>query len=125
MQENKKTINLTPIDTNNLFNRIALLIEKSKHKIAVTINSELVLLNWNIGKLIQQNILKNKKPGYGENIICNLSEHLTLKFGKGWSKQQLWNCLYTVEIFPDYKIIYTLSGEFSWSHLNKLKKINK
>ena len=100
-----------------LFTTICQLFKSSKIEFAGAVNQKLTLLNWNIGKHIQTEILQNKKPGYGEQIIRNLSIKLTQEFGKGWSKQQLWNCLYIVETFPDFKIIHTLSGQLSWSHI--------
>lgn len=65
-------------------------------------------------------MLGNKRGGYGEQVIASLSEKLTTEFCKGWSKQQLWNCLYVVETFKTHKIISTLSGELSWSHIKEL-----
>ena len=55
--------------------------------------------------------MKSKRAQYGEEIISTLSKQLTQVYGKGWSKQQLWNCLYTVETFPDFSnCLYTVGG---------------
>lgn len=105
---------------NNLYAQVYTLIDQSKQRIHVAFNQELTQLYWNIGNLMQQDVLKNKKAGYGEKIIANLSAKLTNQFGTGWSSQQLWNCLYTVETFPSWKILSTLSRELSWSHLKEL-----
>ncbi len=104
----------------NLFASISILIQESKLRVHSTINHELTLLYWNIGKLIQSDILKNKRAGYGDQVIAKISTKLTTQYGKGWSQQQLWNCLYTVETFPSNKILSTLSRELSWSHLKEL-----
>jgi predicted nuclease of restriction endonuclease-like (RecB) superfamily len=104
----------------NLYDQVYTLIDQSKQRIYAAFNQELTQLNWNVGKLIQQDILKNKKAGYGEKVITNLSIKLTREFGTGWSSQQLWNCLYTVETFPSWKILSTLSRELSWSHIKEL-----
>ncbi len=108
------------LNTQPLFVAVCRLVDESKIAIAVAVNQRLTLLYWNIGKMIKSEILKNKRAGYGDQIIDNLSKKLTGEYGRGWSKQQLWNCLYTVEIFPKEKIISTLSGELSWSHLKEL-----
>jgi len=113
---NKQKINRK----DKLFNDIASLIIESKSFVANTINSTLTLLYWKIGKRINEDILKSKRAKYGEEIISSLSKRLTNLYGKGWSKQQLWNCLYTVGTFPDLQIISTLSRELSWSHLKEL-----
>lgn len=113
----KKT---TLIRKNDLYTTIYALIHQSKQRVHTSVNQELTLLYWNIGKQIEQGILKSKRAGYGEKIISRLSLKLTTHFGSGWSRQQLWNCLYTVETFPSLKILSTLSRELSWSHLKEL-----
>lgn len=110
----------TKLYTQHLFADVCRLINESKISIAVAVNQRLTLLYWNIGKMIKSKILDNKRADYGEQVIQNLSKKLTAEYGRGWSKPQLWNCLYTVEIFPKEKIISTLSGELSWSHLKEL-----
>ena len=87
----------------HLINDIKLLIEETKRLVATSVNSALTILYWKIGNRINDDILKNKRAGYGEEIISSLSKQLTGLFGCGWSKQQLWNCLYTVEIFSGYQ----------------------
>jgi predicted nuclease of restriction endonuclease-like (RecB) superfamily len=108
------------IQKNNLYEQVYTLIDQSTQRLHKAFNQELTQLYWNIGKLIQQDILKNKKAEYGDKIIVNLSTKLTKQFGTGWSSSQLWNCLYTVETFPSWKILSTLSRELSWSHLKEL-----
>ena len=119
MNRKTKSAN-TKLNTQQLFTAVRQLIDDSKISIAVAVNQRLTILYWNIGKMIKGEILNNKRAGYGEQVIQNLSKKLTSEYGSGWSKQQVWNCLYTVEIFPKEKIISTLSGELSWSHLKKL-----
>jgi len=97
-----------------------MLIGDSKASIAVAVNRQLTVLYWQIGDLIKYDILQTKKAGYGNQVIATLSHQLTEQFGKGWSKPHLWNCLYTVEIFPNKKRFTTLSGELSWSHFKEI-----
>ncbi len=88
----------TKLNTQHLFVPICQLVNDSKTSIAVAVNQQLTILYWNIGKMVKSEILKNKRAGYGDQIIDNLSKKLTEQYGRGWSKQQLWNCLYCVEI---------------------------
>ena len=110
------------IKNDTLFDDISSLIIESRSLVAYTVNSALTILNWRIGNRIKEDILKSKRAQYGEEIISTLSKQLTQVYGKGWSKQQLWNCLYTVETFPDFQIVSTLSGELSWLLQQKLHK---
>lgn len=114
-----KKIKATSLRANadNLFNEICFLVDKSKESIAIAVNHQLTMLYWQIGHTIQHDILKSKRADYGEEIVSTLSKLLTAQYGKGFSKPQLWNCLYTVEIFPDPEILSTLSRELSWSHI--------
>jgi hypothetical protein len=49
-----------------LINEIRNLIEQTRSKVAQTINSALVLMNWHIGKRSNDEILQNKRAEYGK-----------------------------------------------------------
>ncbi len=80
-----------------LFHSIASLIEQSRRRVAVAVNTELVNLYWNIGKAIKHEILQNKRAEYGKQIIATLSQQLTENYGSGWSEKQLNHCLRSAE----------------------------
>ena len=61
------------------------LITRARQDVARTVNSSLVLLYWNVGRRIRQNILKEKRAGYGEEIVPTLSAQLVTEFGVGFS----------------------------------------
>ena len=55
-----------------------------------TANVALVRLYWNIGRIITQDIQKNKKRArYGDELLVNLGTHLTQEYGKGFSSRSL------------------------------------
>ena len=60
-------------DTPQLLNSIIDLIDQTRHFVAKTVNQELTLLYWNIGKSINDEILKNDRADYGKKLILNLS----------------------------------------------------
>lgn len=123
-----KKKNTPSVDNNSsyegLFSELKQLIDDSRQRIAVSVNSELTGLYWKIGHHINTHILENKKPGYGDQVIANLSESLTNEFGSGWSKKQLWNCLRTAETFPDGEKMNALRSQLSWTHIRTLIYIN-
>ncbi|RYE15046.1 MAG: DUF1016 family protein, partial [Sphingobacteriaceae bacterium] len=92
------------------------LIEQSRWQIAVSVNTTLTLLYWEIGQTIQTEVLQNERAGYGKQIISQLAQQLTLAYGSGWSEKQLRHCIRFSETFPDKQIVSTLSRQFSWSH---------
>lgn len=59
------------INIDDLYNKIVTLIENAKRNVATTVNQEMTLLHWNIGKDITDNVLKNKKAEYGKSVIKN------------------------------------------------------
>ena len=122
MQKSDKSTPLTTtIDETSLVNASLIvdlkrLIENTKNKVIFSANSELVLMYWKIGERIQEEILKNKRADYGENIIATLSQHLTGEYGKGFTKSSTARMLQFYKAFPDIKIVATLSQQLTWSH---------
>lgn len=72
-----------------LLHDIRRLIEETRSAVAVTVNAGLTLLYWQIGTRIRQNILKNKRAAYGEEIVSTLSRQLEPEFGRGFSAKAL------------------------------------
>lgn len=104
-------------DNEQLVIEISHLIEEGRQKVAREFNSTLVLLNWLIGTRINHAILGEERAEYGEQIINNLAEKLTLKYGKGYSRPSLFRMVRFAKLFPDKEIVSTLSRQLSWSHL--------
>lgn len=104
-------------DSLAIFNEIKSYIEQSKQQLAVSVNSTMSMLYWQIGKRINDEFLKSKRAEYGKQIIATLSDQLTSEYVKGWSEKQLRHCIRFADIFKENEIVYTLCRELSWSHL--------
>ena len=104
------------VPEDKLLNDLRTLIEDARHKVAQTVNAELTLLYWHIGRRIRQNILKNKRAAYGDEILQTLSAKLTVEFGRGFSHRNLASMVRFAEMFPDVKIVSALRRKLSWSH---------
>ena len=63
---------MTLSKSNTLFKTISEYIEKARKNVVKTVNSELVMLYWNIGSTIRKVILKNKRADE-ECIVQRLS----------------------------------------------------
>jgi len=100
----------------DLISDIRSIIKTARHNVAVTVNAGLTLLYWQIGNRIRQDILKEKRADYGEKIISTLSIQLVKEFGNGFSRPNLFRMVRFAEVFPDGKIVSTLSRQLSWSH---------
>lgn len=109
--------------TSALFNKVSLLIENSKTNIAVSINYELTLMNWQIGYHIQNEILQSKRASYGKQIVVTLSQKLTEKYGKGWGEKHLRHCLRSAETFSEEQILYAVRRQLTWTHIKTISYI--
>ena len=105
---------------NDLIEEIKGFINEAKVSVAITANSALTILYWNIGHRINNEILQNKRADYGQQIIRSLSKKLTEEFGKGWSEKQLRHCLRFAETFKEKEIVYALSRQLTWTHFRTL-----
>ena len=86
-----------------LIEDIRKLIESTRQHVATTINAELTMLYWQIGRRIRQDILKEKRAMYGEEIVPTLSAKLVPEFGNGFSARNLSRMIRFAEVFPDEK----------------------
>lgn len=102
--------------SNALVSDIAKLIDEAKNHVAREYNSTQALLCWLIGKRIDQEILKAERAEYGEAIVISLAEQLTLIYGKGYSRPNIFRMIKFAKQFPDRDIVSTLSRQLSWSH---------
>lgn len=101
------------------------LIVSTRQTVARGVNAALVLLYWNVGERIRRDVLKDKRAGYGDEIISTMSKQLASEFGNGFSKPNLSRMVNLVETFPDPKIVATLSQQLGWSHFVELLPLKK
>ncbi|TAH00987.1 MAG: DUF1016 family protein [Sphingobacteriales bacterium] len=105
-----------------LVNKVSLLISSAQGYVASAVNKGMVLLYWNIGKTIQEEIFQYDKPEYGEQAINNLSIYLSAKYGKGYGYRTLYRMLRFYVFFPEENILTTVLSQLSWSHILEILK---
>jgi predicted nuclease of restriction endonuclease-like (RecB) superfamily len=96
------------------------LIASARQDVARQVNSTLVLLHWRIGKRIRQDILKEKRAGYGAKIVSALGRQLAQEFGGGFSEKSLRHMVRFAEVFPSEEIVSALRRQLSWSHIKSI-----
>lgn len=106
---------------NGLYSQIVQLLEQSRQKVAIQVNTALVVTYWNIGRLIIEDEQNNsQRAEYGKQVLKELSKRLTQDFGKGFSRANLqWMRL----LYIKYPICQTLSSKLTWSHYCELLTI--
>jgi hypothetical protein len=119
---------MKPTSNQDLFHRIAELIQSSKSKIAREINQTIVYTYYEIGRYIVEDEQNGKERAtYSKEVLKNLSERLGEVFGKGYSTTNLENMR---KFYLAYSKSQTVSGEFnnwflSWSHYTFLMRLNE
>ena len=104
---------------NPIFEEIKGLINNSRDRVYSTVNTEMLNLYWNIGKIIMEIQNGNERATYGKSVLENLLQKLTNEFGKGFSVDNLEKMRKFYNVFPNSE---TLSRKFK---LVSLFRINK
>ena len=107
---------VTASGSEKLLTDLRALISERREGVAQAVNSALVLLYWQIGHRIHDDILRQERAAYGEEIVSTLSRQLQAEFGNGFSRPNLFRMVRFAEAFPTPEIVSTLSRQMSWSH---------
>jgi len=99
-----------------LHQEIRKLIHQAKEHVAREYNSTQVLLNWMIGKRIDEEFFGSQRATYGDKVLENIAKQLSLEYGRGYGKINLSRMLKFSRLFPTREIVSTLSKQLSWSH---------
>jgi hypothetical protein len=138
----KSNIKLTTAKYNKLLVNITSTLQRARENAIKAINTELVSVNWLIGKYIveyeQQGI---ERAEYGTELLVLLSKDLKTRFGKGFSRSSLQLMRLFYIKYPGFhaprkgQIRQTVSGKssksqaspgilLSWSHYAELLTIS-
>ena len=107
-----------------LYSDVCHIIEGSRQRLATTINAEICLMHWQIGKRIKEDVLYNQRAEYGKQIVKSLALQLTQRFGKGWSDRKLLHCIRAAYTFTEAEIVYAVRPQLTWTHLRSLMFID-
>ncbi len=93
-----------------LYDDSCAIIEQSQASAYRSVNEILVKRNWLLGMRIQQEILKERRAEYGEQVVGNLAKSLTDKYGNGFRKTNLYHFIRFYQAWPN--IFHAVSGKF-------------
>ncbi len=83
-----------------LVERVVAIVEEARSRVVRTVNSEMVLSNWHIGREIVEYVQRGEeRAAYGEEVIEDLSRQLGERVGRGYSARNLWH-------FRDFFLTY-------------------
>lgn len=93
MSKNSKSSDkqqLIASNSDDLFERVVTILERAKTRVVHTVNSEMVLAYWLIGREIVQELqVGDQRAAYGKRVLEELSERLLKHYGKGFSVTNL------------------------------------
>ena len=104
----------------DLFDRVAALIEQTRASVASQANAALTMMNWQIGHLIDAEVLGEQRAGYAEEIVASLGQQLTGRYGRGYDRANLYRMIKFAQVFPDDEIVASLGQRLSWTHFKAL-----
>ena len=101
-----------------LVDSIGITIESARQRAIQAVNNELLKANWEIGKyIVDYEQHGNEKAEYGSSLLTNLSKDLKSRFGKGFSKSNIYLMR---QFYLKYQIFQSLTGKLTWTHYAEL-----
>jgi predicted nuclease of restriction endonuclease-like (RecB) superfamily len=101
------------------------LIQSARKKTFLAINTVMIETYWEIGRrIVEEEQNGFKRASYGKEIIKNLSNELTIEFGKGFSERSLRDFRQFYICFPSIEIWRTAFAKLSWSHFQRVLKLS-
>ena len=99
-------------------------IRRARIKATLSANRELILLYWEIGRMILE---RQRKEGWGSKVIDRLAQDLRREFPdmKGFSARNLKYMRAFAEAYPDKEFVQQVAAQIPWFHhctlLDKVK----
>lgn len=112
-------------NTGDIYKDAQNIIEQTRNYAYQAINTALVQRNWQLGKRIAEEEMQGEnRAEYGKEVIKQLSDYLSKKYGKGFTKSNLYQFVQFYKSFPE--IFHSVSGKstiLSWTHYRTLLRV--
>jgi predicted nuclease of restriction endonuclease-like (RecB) superfamily len=103
------------------YGRIREVLSAARERAYQAINSAMVMAYWEIGRtIVEEEQLGQARAEYGTELVSELSQRLTVDFGKGFGRSNLYDMKSFYLAFP---IVRALRGELSWTHYRSLLRV--
>ena len=112
----------------SLFNRVVSILEQARLNIVRTVNSQMVIAYWLIGReIVEDEQHGEARAKYGKRVIEDLSHRLTERFGKGFSVSNLWSFRQFYLVYGDRRpeILHPMGREFKRERRSLENHVNK
>jgi len=103
---------LTPAAYGDLVGEIAAVLETARRTSVRAVNAVMTATYWEIGRrIVEYEQGGAGRAEYGKEVLERLSQDLTAKFGRGFSRQNIQQMRQFYRLFPGGEICQTPSGE--------------
>ena len=107
---------------NKLLHRVSLIVENGKREAYAEVSRIIVRTYWEIGREIVEYEQKGEKRAeYGKKLLDKLYKDLKQKYGKGFSRSNVYVMRQFYICFPDFP---DASGKLTWSHFVELTSVS-
>jgi len=108
----------------HFYSDVTKILKEARLKVYTSINTEMVMAYWLIGKrIVEEEQAGEKRAEYGTFLVNQLSGRLSKEFGKGFSVANVWNFRQFYLTFPENEIPYALRRELSWTHYRSIMRV--
>jgi predicted nuclease of restriction endonuclease-like (RecB) superfamily len=146
MAGKRKVVAAPASQMDGLFARVVAILVQARARVARSVNSEMVIAYWHIGReIVEQEQGGRKRAAYGEAVLEELSRRLTTEFGRGFDVTNLRKMRQFYRMFQIRdavrlesgkgkrdaarlvsgveEIRHTACDELSWSHYRLLMQV--
>jgi predicted nuclease of restriction endonuclease-like (RecB) superfamily len=115
----------TPSVENRFYEEVSAILREGRGKARIAVNYAMVETYWRIGRRIVEQEQKGKeRANYGDYLLTNLSRHLGVTFGKGFSYANLRNFRQFYLTFPDANEFAThCVANLGWTHIRLIMRL--
>lgn len=116
---------MNKISSTQLLTDVCSIIDNGRQRAYSAVNTTMIETYWNIGRRIVEEEQQGKERAeYGEHILENLSQQLTLRYGKGFSKRYLAYFRAFYLTVNDIRILQTRLQNLTWSHVLHVLRVD-
>ena len=96
----------------SIFGDVSSIIDEARRTAARSVNAVMTAAYWMIGQhIVEFEQSGEERAEYGTALVERLAVDLTERFGRGFSRQNIWQMRLFYQSYPPEQILQTLSGE--------------
>jgi predicted nuclease of restriction endonuclease-like (RecB) superfamily len=121
MKATSRALIIRSPDYDALLRRVAAMVDEARRASARTVNALMTATYWSIGRhIVEFEQAGKSRAKYGEEVVDQLAVDLTARFGRGFTRSNLFNM--RAFYLANVEIVQTVSGQLR--HRNKIQTVS-